>query len=99
MEKTVSIKLKYVQGVAVEVETLDLGAAFCAEIDKDCNRPSGCTQIAESLIVLFLGQLRQRLTLNDNIADGRFYHQIHLEEGFERLTIEERMVLQFLMKS
>ena len=37
------LRLKHVQGALVEVVTLDLGAAFRTEINKDSNGPSGCT--------------------------------------------------------
>ena len=47
--------------------------------------------------MLPFGQLGERLTLDDDVANLRLHHHVHLEEGFHGLAFVEGMVLEFLV--
>ncbi len=68
------------------------------KIDQYRNRPLRGTQIAKSLIMLTLRQLRQRFAFNNNIPHRGLNDQVHLQVRFEGLAHEEGMKLLLLLE-
>ena len=79
------------------MEALQLDLRACAEVHEECYRPSCAAQVPKSLVMLPFGQLGERLTLDDDIANRRLHHHVHFEEGFHGLTFVQGMVLEFLV--
>ena len=68
-ESWFSIKLENVEFTIGIVEALNLGASVRTEVDEDSDGIVGGTEIAEGLVMLFLGQLRQGFALHDDVTD------------------------------
>ena len=79
------------------MEAFQLDLRACAEVHEECYRPACTAEITESLVVLPFGQLGECLTLDDDVANLRLHHHVHLEIGVHLGAFVEGMVLEFLV--
>ena len=81
----------------MEVITLNLCDRPRAEVHQNSYWEFRSPQIAEGLELFALPYLGDALALDDDIAARHTYHEIHLDERLQWLTLEERMVLILLL--
>ena len=89
--------LEHFYRAVIVMEALQLDLRACAEVHEECYRPSCAAEITESLVVLPFGQLGERLTLDDDIANRQLDHHVHLEIGVHGLAFVHGVVLEFLV--